>query len=434
MNMRAAVHAAMEIWGAFFCLAAFLGIRLGGEMKKGQNRILGCLLLTDMIQLISDTLAWIFRGNITQTGYYMVRISNYLVYVTNYVILFLFTQYVLTYIETDEAGQKNIKRYKYLMFGFLVVAILLLTLGQYTDLAYGFTDKNEYYRGSCWWILQAIGILGMAVDAVLLLQYRKQIRREMYLCFLSYMLFPFTAIIIQGWFYGFSLMNLAITISLIAMYIMSRTIQYREFMENQTALNEMRIRIAVSQIGPHFLFNALTTIKYLCLTDSKHAAKAVDELAMYFRGNLDAMTTNETIPFEKEVEHVKHYLALEKERFQDRIEIIWDLEETGFFLPALTMQPMVENAVKHGILKHSRGGCVTIRSEQVDNGFLVSVIDDGVGFDPSGRLPDDGRSHIGIANVRERLHEMSGGTLEILSEKGKGTECRIWIPKEGKRT
>ena len=93
---------------------------------------------------------------------------------------------------------------------------------------------------------------------------------------------------------------------------------------------------------------------------------------------------------------------------------------------------MVENAVKHGILKHSRGGTVTIRSKKVEDGFRVSVLDDGVGFDPT-KLPDDGRSHIGIQNVRDRLRDMCNGTLEILSEKGKGTECRIWVPKEGKR-
>lgn len=430
MNMRAAVHAALEMWGALFCLAAFLGIRFGGEMKKKQNRILGCILITDAVQLLCDALAWIFRGNVTQTGYYMVRISNYLVYVTNFVILYLFTVYVLTYIEEDEGCRKETKKYKNFMFGLLLIAVLVLTFGQYTDLIYGFTKQNVYYRGQCWWMMNGIGLLGMAVDAILLLVYRKQIKREMYLCFLSYLLFPVAATVIQSWIYGFSLINLAITISLIAMYIMSRTIQYRELIENQDALGEMRIRIAVSQIGPHFLFNALTTIKYLCLTDSKRAAKAVDELAMYFRGNLDAMTSKEAIPFEKEVQHVEHYLALEKERFQDRIEIYWDLKEKGFALPALTMQPMVENAIKHGILKHSRGGCVTIRSERVEDGFLVSVIDDGVGFDPT-KLPDDGRSHIGISNVRERLHEMCGGTLEIISEKGKGTECRIWIPKEG---
>ncbi len=430
MNMKAAVHAAMEIWGAFFCLAALSGLLVGGELKKKQNKILGYLLLTDSLQLIFDALAWLFRGSVTQAGYYMVRISNYMVYLTNYLILYLFLAYVLGYADEDERFLREIKKYKQFMLGLTLIAIFILTLGQCTGLFYGFTAQNEYYRGPYWGILQGFGLFGMALTAVLLLILRKHIKKDMYLCFISYLLFPFAATVLQGWTYGISLMNIAITGSLIAMYVMSRTIQYRELQKNMEDLSEMRIRIAVSQIGPHFLFNALSTIKYLCLTDSKRAAKAVDELAMYFRGNLDAMTSKEPIPFEKEMMHVQHYLTLEKERFEDRITIKWEIEEKDFSLPALTLQPMVENAVKHGILKHSRGGTVTIRSEQVEDGFRVSVLDDGVGFDPT-KLPDDGRSHIGIQNVRDRLRDMCKGTLEILSEKGKGTECRIWIPRGG---
>lgn len=432
MNMKAAVHAAMEIWGAFFCMAALLGLLSGGELKKKQNKTLGYLLLTDSLQLIFDALAWLFRANITQTGYYMVRISNYMVYVTNYLLLYLFVMYVLGYMDEDERNLAEIRKFKYFMLSLSLIAVVILTLGQCTDLFYGFTAQNEYYRGPYWGILQGIGLLGMAMAAVMLLIIRKQIKKDLYLCFISYLLFPFAATVLQGWTYGISLMNIAITGSLFAMYIMSRTIQYRELQKNLADLGEMRIRIAVSQIGPHFLFNALSTIKYLCLTDSKRAARAVDELAMYFRGNLDAMTSKEPIPFEKEMLHVQHYLTLEKERFEDRIAIKWEIEEKDFYLPALTLQPMVENAVKHGILKHSRGGTVTIRSKKVEDGFRVSVLDDGVGFDPT-KLPDDGRSHIGIQNVRDRLRDMCDGTLEILSEKGKGTECRIWVPKEGKK-
>lgn len=432
MNMKAAVHAAMEIWGAFFCMAALLGLLSGGELKKKQNKTLGYLLLTDSLQLIFDALAWLFRANVTQTGYYMVRISNYMVYVTNYLLLYLFVMYVLGYMDEDERNLAEIRKFKYFMLSLSLIAVVILTLGQCTGLFYGFTAQNEYYRGPYWGILQGIGLLGMAMAAVMLLIIRKQIRKDLYLCFISYLLFPFAATVLQGWTYGISLINIAITGSLFAMYIMSRTIQYREFQKNLADLGEMRIRIAVSQIGPHFLFNALSTIKYLCLTDSKRAARAVDELAMYFRGNLDAMTSKEPIPFEKEMLHVQHYLTLEKERFEDRIAIKWEIEEKDFYLPALTLQPMVENAVKHGILKHSRGGTVTIRSKKVEDGFRVSVLDDGVGFDPT-KLPDDGRSHIGIQNVRDRLRDMCNGTLEILSEKGKGTECRIWVPKEGKK-
>lgn len=117
MNMKTAVHAAMEIWGAFFCMAALLGLLSGGELKQKQNKILGYLLLTDSLQLIFDALAWLFRANVTQTGYYMVRISNYMVYVTNYLLLYLFVMYVLGYVDGDERNLSEIRKYKHFMLG-----------------------------------------------------------------------------------------------------------------------------------------------------------------------------------------------------------------------------------------------------------------------------------------------------------------------------
>ena len=430
MSLRAAVHAALELWGMIFCLAFFLGMLVGGEMKKPSNRQLGGLLLVDSIQLLSDALAWMYRGNRTQFAFYIVRISNYLVYFTNYMILYMFTLYILGQIEGTEEQQKELVKYRQFMLALVFISVFILTAGQATTLFYGFNALNEYYRGQYWWMLQGFGFMGMLVNAMLIVGYRNRIHKDMYLCFLSYLLFPLAAMVIQSWIYGISLMNLAITLTLLMVCVISRTIQYWELLANQKALSDMRVRIAVSQIGPHFLFNALTTIKFLCITEPDRAAKAVDELAMYFRGNIDAMTTDQPIPFKKEVQHVQHYLSLENERFQERLMVNWDLKEMNFHLPALTLQPMVENAVKHGVLKKPEGGTVTIRSERTEKGYLVTVTDDGVGFDTSQPPADDGRSHIGVTNVRERLHEMCHGQLEIRSEIGKGTECRIWVPEE----
>lgn len=430
MDLRAAVHAALEIWGMLFCLIFFMGMLVGGELKKKGDGVLGALLLTDCIQLGADALAWLYRGNITTVGYYMVRISNYMVYFSNYVILYLFTLYTLAQIECTEVQRKEMRKYRQFMLALVFISVFMLTVGQMTTLFYGFNAQNEYYRGPYWWMLQGFGLFGVFVNAILIIVYRNRIHKDMYLCFLSYLLFPLSAMVIQTLIYGISIMNLAITLTLLVVCVVSRTVQYWELIRNQKALSDMRVRIAVSQIGPHFLFNALSTIKFLCITEPDRAANAVDELAMYFRGNIDAMTTDQPIPFEKEVQHVQHYLSLENERFQERLSVIWDLQEMNFRLPALTLQPMVENAVKHGILKKPEGGTVTIRSERTEQGYAVTVTDDGVGFDTTKPKEKDGRSHIGVTNVRERLHEMCGGRLDIHSEPGKGTECRIWIPSE----
>ncbi len=432
MTITTAIHVALELWGMLFCLAAFLGLLFGRELETENKKVFGALLLTDAFQLFMDTIAWCFRGNVTDVGYHMVRFSNYMLYATNYVLIFLFTLYFLDYVKLPDYRVGDILKYKKFMFHLLLIGLFVLTIGQVSDVFYGFTADNCYYRGRYWMTLMGIGFIGMFVDAIVLIAFRKYIVKDMFLCFLSYLILPFVAMVVQSLIYGYSLMNLAVTISLIAMYIATRTIQSRELIDNERMLGDMRIQIAVSQIGPHFLFNALTTIKFLCQIDPQRAAKAVDDLAVYFRGNLDALTSKECISFEKEIEHVKHFLVLEKERFRDRINIDWEIEETGFSLPPLTIQPLVENALKYGILKRIEGGTVVIHSERVEDGFKVVIQDDGVGFDP-GKMPEDGRSHVGIINVRERIQEMCGGRFDISSTIGKGTRCEIWVPKEVKK-
>ena len=189
----------------------------------------------------------------------------------------------------------------------------------------------------------------------------------------------------------------------------------------------LRVEMMLSQIGPHFIYNTLTTIKHLCKKDPQMAAQTVDEFAVYLRGNIDSLMNKKNIPFDKELNHVRNYLAIEKKRFGDRINVIYDIKESGFMIPALTLQPIAENAIKHGITKKEGGGTIVIASEKTDSGWKVTVSDDGVGFD-TGTPKNDGRMHVGVDNVRNRLNSMCGGTLDIKSRKDIGTTVIINIP------
>ena len=190
---------------------------------------------------------------------------------------------------------------------------------------------------------------------------------------------------------------------------------------------ESRISIMLSQIQPHFLYNAISSIRNLCREDPVSAKEAFDRLTGYLRANLDSLSLSAPIMFEKELEHVKTYLSIETIRFEDRLTIIYDISVTDFLIPALTVQPLVENAVKHGITKREEGGTLTIKTEDTDSAFVITVADDGVGFDKS-RL-DNKHKHVGIDNARSRLMTMSGGKLVIHSEPGAGATAVITIPK-----
>lgn len=196
----------------------------------------------------------------------------------------------------------------------------------------------------------------------------------------------------------------------------------------ESELAQSRISIALSQIQPHFLYNSLTAIKQLCAIDPIRAEKAVGDFASFLRGNLDSLSSSAPIPFEKELHHTMNYLALEQLRFGRRLRIVYDIKAEGFLLPSLTVQPLVENSVRYGVTKKINGGTVTISTRETDHAFIVTISDDGVGFDIY-KKQDDGRTHIGIENVRNRLYSQGGSLLSITSIPKEGTTAVITIYK-----
>lgn len=192
---------------------------------------------------------------------------------------------------------------------------------------------------------------------------------------------------------------------------------------------EWKTQIMLSQMQPHFLYNVLTTISSMCeMQNATQARDVVNSFADYLRTNLDSLGKDKTISFEKELEHIKTYLWLEKIRFEDSLNIVYEIGTTDFKVPSLSVQPMVENAVKHGILQKDDPGTVTIKTYETEDEYVIVVEDDGVGFDVNS-VQNDARTHVGIENMRKRLEVISGGYCDIQSEIGKGTVVRIHIPK-----
>ena len=200
--------------------------------------------------------------------------------------------------------------------------------------------------------------------------------------------------------------------------------------EKENTIEELQTRIALSQIKPHFLYNALNSIYVLCGKDVDEARYAISHLSDFLRSNMAAIDSSKPIPLSGELELVKSYLAIEKIRFPEELSYTIVTPVTHFSLPALTIQPLVENAVRHGIKPLDSGGIITITTRETEQSYIVSIADNGVGFDTSiPDLPGGSSEHIGIRNVRERLEKLSGGELEIRSERGHGTEAIIRIPK-----
>lgn len=201
--------------------------------------------------------------------------------------------------------------------------------------------------------------------------------------------------------------------------------------EKEIKLREQRMSLMLSQIQPHFLYNTLNTITALCRINPKLAEETTVKFSSYLRENMYNLGKNDTQPFSKELEHTKIYIDIEKLRFGDRVRVEYDIKVENFDMPTLTLQPIVENAVKHGVCKKMEGGTIKITTESKDKENIIVISDDGIGFSME-KILSDGKVHIGIQNVKERLKNIINADLEITSFIGLGTVVKIIIPKKGK--
>ncbi len=223
-----------------------------------------------------------------------------------------------------------------------------------------------------------------------------------------------------------------VCVTYLTMAVVSSTVLYYIWLhmkfvrEHEKALMaEQRIQIMMSQIQPHFLYNTLSTIQALCRIDPEKASVVTERFGTYLRKNLESLSQTELIPVSKELEHTKIYSEIENIRF-DNIRVEYDTPETNFMIPALSIQPLVENAIRHGVRIREKG-VVKISTMKVSNGYEITVEDNGRGFDTSVIETAD-NTHIGLRNVRERIEKMCSGTFRIESTENVGTKITLHIP------
>ena len=258
----------------------------------------------------------------------------------------------------------------------------------------------------------------------------------------------------KGWIVGFMVVSSLITVigekvgysehyaetaavaEIIVYYFFLAAISYTEtqkkLYESRIELEQENIRLMTAQIQPHFIFNSLSTLQMLCYRDGKAAADLIVVFGKYLRANIDSLESDKPIPFSTELEHIDQFISIIRAGNKTKFDVIYELQTKNFSVPPLTVQPIVENAIKYGALTRSDGtGRVTVKTEDAEDKIMITITDNGTGAD----LTDKQKEHnsIGIKNAKKRLSVQCGGLLEV-SYTENGSRSVITLPKSSKET
>ncbi len=236
-----------------------------------------------------------------------------------------------------------------------------------------------------------------------------------------------SASVVMMMYRRFALMPVSLNLVMVLLCVGVQTRLEESLAEARAEAAESRMRLLSGQIHPHFIFNSLNAIKALVTENPVLAEQTIQDFADYLRSHLDEMSSSRLVSFEQEMNHVRHYVSLEMADLDRPLHMVYDLQATNFMVPPLTVQPLVENAIRHGIRTRVEGGQVTVATRETDKAVLVIVSDDGHGIS-SATLRQDQRRQVGLENVRERLERQCGGTLEVDCNV-KGTVATMVIPR-----
>lgn len=208
-----------------------------------------------------------------------------------------------------------------------------------------------------------------------------------------------------------------------------------ELAETRQQLEQARIKNSSSQMQPHFLYNALASIREIVLDDPEYASDLIYDFTIHLRACIKSMASDNLIPFSQELENIKAYINIEKMRFGERLHVEYDCRETEFDIIPLSIQPLVENAVRHGIYERgSAGGTVWVRTFRREDEIIIEIQDDGVGFDfdaVMGEVKAGTRDSTGLSNLIFRFEKLMKAKVTVQSEAGTGTTITVTIPIGG---
>jgi len=325
-----------------------------------------------------------------------------------------------------------------------VFCLILLCITPFTNALYWFDEQNVYRRGPLYFVWNAATIIAFIFIIAVTVANRKKMDKLLIQVVSAATVIPLISFAMSTFYTEINFNTLSVSITALIIFILYQKEKTKIYVQNareleraQTQLAESRLMLEESknqtlmaQIQPHFINNSLMAIRSQCY-DYPEIYESITDFSRYLRSNFEALGDTRLILFEQEMENIEAYLSLERRNFKERLNVEYDIECDDFPIPALSVQPLVENAVRHGIGTYEKGGTVWIKSRRLDGKIIIEVIDDGSG--KSNITPQqESRKGIGVDNVRKRLQSQNLGELEIITG-DHGTTARIIIKDIGEK-
>lgn len=313
-----------------------------------------------------------------------------------------------------------------------VLSVFLAFISLYNGMLFRITESNVYIIGDAMPVyLACIGFYVVMMVIFLIYEWKRLLRKQRIVILFILISITGSAVIDMASSSKNHILPSAILLSFFFFYLYNYSERKKEEIEYKTKELEIQeAALTASQIRPHFIYNTLNTIYSLCYENPSLAGETTLNFSSYLRSIIDLSKKGNTIPIEEELKHTEFYTNIEKQRFPE-IEVIFDIDDGGYQVPFLIIQPMVENAIRHGV-RGLKGGKVTISlyKEKTKNKIIhhIMISDNGNG---KSRINTTlgGHSGIGISNVKSRIEKISNGkfSIEMTSH---GTFVRMEIPED----
>ena len=396
-------------------LVALMGIALADRLLIPRQRLI--MLLIGLLTLILVSLDFVHSRPVFDPFMIRLRVASSVYgYAVRPLILVLFMEML------------GLERGRRVAWSLVVANALVFATAFFCPLAFSIGDGGRFERGPLGFTCHIVSaILFFWLMALCIQRYGKERGRYVAIPILCNVTIIIAELLDSDLFFEkdwLPFLTLVMPTVCLVFYLWLHLRFEREY--EQALLTEQRTKIMISQIQPHFLFNTLTTIQAFCKTDPDRAADVVESFSRYLRQNLDSLSEEDLIPFEKEIDHTSAYAYIEMTRFPN-VRVTFDTPDVDFDLPSLSVQPIVENAIRHGVRIREQG-VVRVTSRREGDFHVVEVSDNGVGFDVSELERLSPSEHIGLGNVKERLRLLCDGKLDVTSVPGEGTTVTMRIP------